>query len=320
MKRLPKYFTDMISEIYTAEEQKIINEWFAIKKRATTFRLNTLKLTQDWLLKSLEEKKIEVVAHPTIPLSFSLISEEDNTKLWNSELIANGSIYLQSLSSQLPVHFLELDGEEKVLDLAAAPWGKTSQLATHLNNNWAIIALDNNEIRVEKLRFTLKRQWVTNTTAIKIDARKFSENYSWDLFDSILFDAPCSAEWRINLNEEKNYEYLSVSNNKKNYYLQRDILKKNIALLKDWWELIYSTCTLSPMENEWIVHFLLCNFPELEILELDIPIFWNMPIKNWITHFWNTAYTKEVSKSMRVLPSVETEWFFIAKFRKKSAE
>jgi 16S rRNA C967 or C1407 C5-methylase (RsmB/RsmF family) len=205
----------------------------------------------------------------------------------------------------------------RFLDLAAAPGWKTTQIATILNNTGAIIAIDNNQIRADKLRFTIARQWVKNVSVMKIDARSFPANYSWELFDAMLFDAPCSAEWRINLNNEKTYDFVWPSNNKKNYYLQRDILKNNVPLLKEWGQLIYSTCTISPLENEAIVHFLLCNFPELEIVDIDVKILENIPHKAWLTHFWEVAYKKEVAKSVRILPSISTEWFFIAKFIKK---
>ena len=79
---------------------------------------------------------------------------------------------MQSISSQIPVLFLDLKAWNRVLDVTSAPWSKTSQIADILNNSWEIIANDNNAIRIDKLKFTLNRQWVTNTQVIKNDARK----------------------------------------------------------------------------------------------------------------------------------------------------
>ena len=88
-------------------------------------------------------------------------------------------------------------------------------------------------------------------------------------------------------------------------------------MLKSWWELIYSTCTLAPEENEAIVHFILSNFKELGIVDITK----KLAIKNskpWITKFWDVVYRKEVANSLRVLPNRDMEGFFIAKFVKTS--
>ena len=84
-------------------------------------------------------------------------------------------------------------------------------------------------------------------------------------------------------------------------------------MLKVWWTLMYSTCTLAPEENEAVVHMILSLYPSLEIQEIDID---NKNIKKWILWFWKHVYRKDVAKSIRILPSEETEWFFIAKFKK----
>jgi 16S rRNA C967 or C1407 C5-methylase (RsmB/RsmF family) len=137
----------------------------------------------------------------------------------------------------------------------------------------------------------------------------------------IIADLPCSAEWRVNLEKEKTYKFLEKSwINKRNYKLQQDILKNTISLLKKGWELIYSTCTLDPLENEGIVHYLLINFPELEIV--DISEFFNKPelyeiSRPGITSYKKYIFKKEVAKSVRLLPSEISEWFFVVKFRKK---
>ena len=317
MKQLNKNFTDSLALIYTKEELKIIESGFNLLERPTIFRLNTLKLSQEELFKILAWLEIEVKAFDSIPNSFSLVSQGDKKKLWNHKILKDGCIYLQSISSQIPVHFFDIKDDMRFLDLAAAPGWKTTQIATILNNTGSIIAIDNNQIRADKLRFTIARQWVKNASIMKIDARSFPSHYSWELFDAMLFDAPCSAEGRINLNNDKTYDFVWPSNNKKNYYLQRDILKANVPLLKEWGQLIYSTCTISPLENEAIVHFLLCNFPELEIVDIDTSILENIPYKSWLTHFGEVAYKKEVSQSIRILPSQTTEWFFNAKFIKK---
>ncbi len=317
MKQLPGYFRENLKAIYSAEELKIIEKWFNVERRNSSFRINPLIKQSEEVLNRLTEEWIKYIAIEGLEHAYILQNGEDNEKLWKLDIIKRGHVYLHGISSQLSANLLDLKPWMRVLDLAAAPGWKTSHIAAKLNNSWEIIALDNNAIRMDKLQFTLERQQVKNTKTIKIDARNYHETHDWELFDAIILDTPCSAEWRINLTNEKSYSFLSEANNKKHYKLQRDILKSNISLLKEGWELIYSTCTISPLENEAVVHFLLCNFPELEICELDATVFWGLAIKSGITHFWETAYKKEVSQSVRILPSEQTEWFFIAKFRKK---
>ncbi len=100
---------------------------------------------------------------------------------------------------------------------------------------------------------------------------------------------------------------------KKNYRLQKQILENTVELLKIWWELIYSTCTISPEENEAIAHMILCNFPQLELEDISIDY---KNSRNGILEYWKQRYKKEISKTIRILPSEESEWFFIAKFKK----
>ena len=200
------------------------------------------------------------------------------------------------------------------MDVTAAPWSKTSQIASILWNSWEIVANDNNQIRIDKLKFTLTRQWVTCAKIIRSDARKLQEKFKKNYFDKILADLPCSAEWRINLNNEKTFWFWKESIFEKNSNLQKEILTSIISLLKPNWVLVYSTCTLAPEENEWIVDYLLANFPELEIEEISLDY---ENIRPWITNFGKIKFDKNVVKSIRCLPSEETEWFFVAKFRKK---
>ena len=102
---------------------------------------------------------------------------------------------------------------------------------------------------------------------------------------------------------------------KKNAKLQKEILKNIVPFLKSGWQLIYSTCTISPEENEDIVHFLLCNFKELELENLNFDFEF---ARNGILNFENKFFKKEIAqKTKRILPSEKSEGFFIAKFTKK---
>ncbi|MFA5917717.1 MAG: RsmB/NOP family class I SAM-dependent RNA methyltransferase [Candidatus Gracilibacteria bacterium] len=310
---LNKNFWERLSKIYSPTEIKVIKKGFSTKKRNVSFRINTLKSAdENEVLKVLDEKGLKYTKIDFLQNAY-ILNDATLKDLWDLDIFKDGKIYLQSIASQIPVNFLDLKSGDKVLDITASPGSKTSQIGSILQNTGEITANDNNAIRIDKLKFTLERQGVTNTKVIKNDATKLGEILEENSFDKILADLPCSAEGRINLNNEKSYGFWSESNIKKNYLIQRDILKNTIKLLKVGGILVYSTCTIAPEENEGIVHFILSNFKELEIEDISLDYKY---IKNGITRFGDIIYNKKVDKSLRCLPSEETEGFFVVKFRK----
>ena len=294
-------FLAKLKEIYFWEDLKLCEKAFEIEKRKTCFRINTLKSDESEIFEVLGKQGLK--AKKIVFL-----------KNW---YFLDWKIYLQSLSSQIPVDFLGLEFGDKILDITASPGGKTSQAQSLLNNSWEIKAIDNNQIRIDKLKFTLERQWIKNVKILKTDARSiFEKNPDFEnYFDKIIADLPCSAEWKIFFWKEKSFWYWKEEIVRKNAKLQKEILKNIVPMLKKGWELIYSTCTISPEENEDICHFLLCNFPELEIVNLELNY---ENSRNWLCTFWKKIFKKEIANAVkRILPSLESEWFFITKFRKK---
>lgn len=312
LEKLPQQLQERIKKIYTEKELEILESWFNKEKRKVTFRVNKIKSNKEEIIKTLSEIWLEIKEIPYLDDAFSLENwiERD---LWNTDIYKEWKIYIQWISSQIPVLLLDLKNDSKVLDVSAAPWSKTTQIASIMWNEWEIIANELNTIRAEKLKHNISLQWVNNVQIIKFDARNLGDNLEAESFDAILADLPCSSEWRINLNNEKTYKNWDLKYIKKNYFLQKDILKSIIPLLKKDWVLVYSTCTIAPEENEAIVHFVLSNFPELQIQEINL---WMDFIKNWINSFEKQVFRKDVNKSIRCIPNTETEWFFIAKFKK----
>jgi len=324
-KTLPQAFWDRIEKIYSAEDIEIIKAWYNTEKRKTSFRVNTIKTNETDLLELLKENNLEVTKVPYIENCYVL---ENGTEkdLWELELFENGKIYIQQIASQIPVQFMDLQENTKILDTTAAPGSKTSQIAAITKNTSEIIAVDNNAIRIDKLNYTLKKQGVKRSLVFKTDARKvheplgeYLELQGWSVndtaqyFDNILFDAPCTAEWRFNLNKEKSFGFWSETIFKKAYRLSKSILEEIIPMLKVGGTLVYSTCTLAPEENEAITHFILSNYPDMELVPVTIDA---SNMRPGIKQFGKQVYRKEVVNTLRCLPSPETEGFYIAKFRK----
>lgn len=311
--KLPQLFIENLEKIYSKDDLKIIRDAFYLEKRKPSFRVNTLKSTNIEIENILKENNLEFEKVDFLDNAYILLNWREKD-LWDLNIFKDWKIYLQSISSQIPVSLLNIKTGDNVLDVTASPWWKTSQLAARLKNSWKILAVDNNQIRIDKLNFTIKRQWVKNTEVLKIDARNIWENsdYIW-YFDKIIADLPCSAEWKFNLNIEKSYAYWNELTNRKNYKTQKEIINSIIPLLKSSWELIYSTCTISPLENEDIVHMILSNYPEMKLIDIKLDYKY---ARDWILNFDKKVYKKEMLKSKRILASEESEWFFVALFRK----
>ncbi|MBW7954586.1 RsmB/NOP family class I SAM-dependent RNA methyltransferase [Candidatus Gracilibacteria bacterium] len=322
---LPKKFLDKLNQIYNKTELETIFKGFQVIKRKVTFRVNTLKSTNKEIEDYLNSvgflfKKLDYLDNGYILL------EKQEKDLWDLDLFKDGKIYLQGITSQFIGQILTLDLKEfknkelKVLDLTASPGGKITHIGALTKDEKELYANDLTSIRIDKIKYLTNKLGFENINIIKNDARKLKDVFPKNSFDIIIADLPCSAEGRINLNKEKSYFYLNNKDvNKKNYKLQKEILENNIELLKEGGILIYSTCTLDPLENEGIVHFLLSNNKDL-ILE-DISSFFDYKDlenikKTGIKSYSKYIFQKDITKTIRLLPSENTEGFFIAKFRK----
>lgn len=310
MKKIDKKFFERLNEIYTKTDVEIIKNSMNLQKDIVVFRVNNIKSDKQKVIEALNKNNISFEEVGYIEDAF-ICRWIPKRKIWDLDIYKNGEIYMQSISSQIPALFFDLKVGDKILDLTAAPGSKTTQIASILKNDVEIIACDNSFVRLEKLKHNLEKQWVEKVEVKKCDVRNISEILKDEKFDKIVADLPCSAEWRINFNNEKSFWFWSEQNIKKNYKLQKDILKSAVELLKVWGELIYSTCTLAPEENEAIVHFLLSNFKDLKIVDIWLDTNLTRP---WITKFDWKVFNKQVKKAIRFLPSWDTEWFFIAKF------
>ncbi|MCD5380436.1 RsmB/NOP family class I SAM-dependent RNA methyltransferase [Candidatus Gracilibacteria bacterium] len=317
-----------LEEIHTKDELKTIEAGFKTEKRKPTFRINTLKANKDKTIENLLENGLKISKISYLKNGFTL-DEGTEKDLWNTGAFKAGYIYMQGISSMIPPLLFDFDEDSsktKLLDVTAAPGSKTSQLSMLMNNKGQIIACDNNEIRVDKLKFTIKRQGCTNVGVVKKNAVNLAKELKHqfeaapeEYFDKILFDAPCSAEGRMNLNIEKTYAYWKEAIPKRNYKLQKDIISNAITMLKPGGELVYSTCTLSPEENEGLVHFVLSMFPEIELVDISAnKILKKLETKKGLKFYGKNPYRKDIINTVRILPTSEYEGFYVAKFIKKA--
>lgn len=187
---IPEFLVNMLREQYGEKiTQKIIEGY--TKERPVTFRVNTLKTKIEDVENILKEEKIEFERIPWSKETF-IIKNIKEKEIENLSLYKNGEIYLQSLSSMLPPIILEPKQDCDILDMAAAPGGKTTQIAALTQNKANITACEINPIRLERLKYNIEKQGANSVYIMQIDSRKIDDFFS---FDQILLDAPCSRKW-----------------------------------------------------------------------------------------------------------------------------
>ena len=189
---LPEFLIAMLQKQYGEELTEKIIEGYS-KQRKVTFRVNTLKTSVEDVKKQLTENQIE---WEEVPFSKEalIIKEAREDKIQSLSLYEEGKIYLQSLSSMLPPIILNPQENTDILDMAAAPGGKTTQIAALTNNNAHITACEKNKIRLERLKYNIEKQGASSVYIMQEDSRNLSDFFS---FDKILLDAPCSRKWNF---------------------------------------------------------------------------------------------------------------------------
>lgn len=196
---IPEFLIRMLEKQYGEEITKTIVEGYH-QKREVTFRVNTLKTTVETVEKELEEKKIKWENVSWSKEAF-LLKEVNEREIEELEMYQKGEIYLQSLSSMLPSIILNPKQDYDILDMAAAPGGKTTQMAALTQNKAHITACEMNPIRLERLKYNIEKQGASSVYVMPIDSRKMDDFFS---FDQILLDAPCSRKRNLICNGRKN--------------------------------------------------------------------------------------------------------------------
>lgn len=178
----------------------------------------------------------------------------------------SGSVYSQDPSAMFPAHIANVKPGEKVLDLCAAPGGKSTGLGEALKGKGILVANEISTSRAKILRENIERWGITNALVTNASPDELVP-YFKQYFDKILVDAPCSGEGMFRKNPEA-IEYWSPSYVETCKLRQQDILTAAIKMLKPGGEIIYSTCTFSPEEDEQIVEWLVKSY-NMKILPIE---------------------------------------------------
>lgn len=294
---IPEFLIKKLQIQYGDELTKKIIEGYN-KKRKVTLRVNTLKSNIGEIKDVLQKNNIKykTVQWSKEALIIENVREAEITKL---KIYEEGKIYLQSLSSMLPPIILNPKENEDILDMAAAPGGKTTQMAALVNNKARITACEMNTIRAERLKYNIEKQGASSIYVMVTDSRKIDDFFS---FDRILLDAPCSGSGTLYSEDEKTEKIFTLKLIQKSIKAQTQLLKKAINTLKPGKEMTYSTCSILQEENEDIINNILKN-KKAEIVPIEADK--NIPV-----------LPTKIKGTLCVCPSEEYEGFFIAKIRK----
>lgn len=306
--RLPDEFIEKMKSILGNEWQELLEAWEEPPHQG--LRVNTLKISpgefrQRW------PSSLEPI--PWTRDGFYYQGEDRPAKHPYHQA---GLYYLQEPSAMAPAASLGVEPGDRVLDLCAAPGGKSTQIAAFLQGQGLLVSNDNSEERVKTLAWNLERWGAANCVVTREEPAHLARFFP-GFFDKILIDAPCSGEGMFR-KDPKAVRSWTGFNSAKCSLIQKDILKWGAVMLKPGGRMVYSTCTFSPEENEEVINSFLREFPEFSLIELPLNHGWE---EGGVPGFlWKADAAGELRKTRRLMPHrVRGEGHFLALVEKRAA-
>ena len=252
-----EYFYDNYGEEFTKKLLKANNE-----KPPFTIRVNTLKTNKDELIKDLSEAGFDI-EETTYVNALNVLNPNG---IIDTEFFEKGHFYVQDLGSILVSTFLNPSKDSKVLDLCAAPGGKTTHLSELMDNTGEIIACDKSKGKIKLIKENAKRLGCTNISPRVNDARVLNEEFI-NNFDYVLVDAPCSGTGLYRKKPDIKWNK-GIDDLKELGVIQLEILNKAKEYVREKGLLLYSTCSLSKIENEDVIENFLKENENFKIKKL----------------------------------------------------
>lgn len=322
---LPNEFVERLHKLFPDPNLIIkIIESFQIKKPITV-RFNSLaNLDREICQQELENLGLcltPISWYPdawliTTNLNINIAKTLESSIAWEK-----GALYRQNLSSMIPPLVLNPSPGDQVLDIAAAPGSKTTQLAALMKNTGLILANDTSYERLFKLKANLKRLQVLNTTVQQSMGQTIWKNFS-HIFDKVLADVPCSMEGRILNTKPETYEHWSVKQLKTLAERQVWLLRSAISATRPGGIVVYSTCTLSPEENECVINTAIKKSKKETISIEPIELFSKQKnditfptLVPGITRWQDQELRPDLINTLRIAPSLWYEGFYVAKLK-----
>jgi NOL1/NOP2/sun family putative RNA methylase len=299
------------------ERYSKLTDWETFKKYSLSYlrrsiRINTVVDSVANVKSSIESKGWILVQIPWCKEGF-WISHPERRDVGNLLEHHVGKVYVQEAASMIPPLVLDPQPGEIVLDMCAAPGSKTTQMGIMMQNKGLVIANDTEGARLQSLGINTQRSCLTNILITLMSGKRF---YQFQ-FDKILLDAPCSGTGTIrkSLGTTKSWSPALVS---KLARTQKELIKRAFENLKEGGEMVYSTCSLEPEENEAVVDYLLKTFPNADIVKVKLP---GLKVAPAVLEFEGVKYDPRIKHVIRLWPQDnDTEGFFVCKIRKNAIE
>lgn len=286
---LPKEFKDRMRSLLGDEEYEAFEAAFESSDPVRALRVNTLKMSVETFRKVCDFETSDI-GH--IEGGFRFNTEHIGTH----PLHLSGAIYVQEPGAMTPVECVRIEPRMWVLDVCAAPGGKSSQAAAKLDGTGVIVTNEIDAKRVKVLCQNLERLGVENAVVLNTDSATLGETYA-RTFDLVIADVPCSGEGMMRKNPLAISEW-SLENIERCAERQRDILENVVDCVADGGTLLYSTCTFAPEENEHIIHDFLKAHPDFRLVDLPARI------KNVTSDGFPVGGDEELKKCRRFYPHI----------------
>jgi 16S rRNA (cytosine967-C5)-methyltransferase len=307
---LPENQTEALSVLYShplwlverwvkrfgAEQTEALMKWNN-SIASLEVRVNSLRITTENFLKICDSKGIKALSGPFEGIVFL----EDAGAVEKLPGYSEGFFWVQSFSAQLPVFLLHPRPGEKVLDMCAAPGGKSCQIAEFMQDEGEVLALDKVPDRMRKIEENRRRVGFRSIHPVLADAREAGEHFP-EAFDSILLDVPCSSTGSLRRKVDVKWKK-SISDLERHSILQLELLNSAALSLKPGGNMVYCTCSLEMEENESIIEQFLTVHPNFILKEPD----------SCLPNFLNELNTGTRGIGFTILPQkVHADGFFMA--------
>ncbi len=260
---LPNEFINRMKQMMEPEEfESFVSSYD--RPRAQALRINPLKCAETEKVKKVLQDNFHLEEVPWEKNGYYYSAEDTPGKHPYHEA---GVYYIQEPSAMAPVTYLDAKPGQRILDLCAAPGGKTTQIAARMNGEGILIANEPNPNRAKILALNIERLGISNAIVVSALPDALSEIFQ-GYFDRILVDAPCSGEGMFRKNEEAETEW-SPENVEMCAERQNDILREAVKMLAPGGRIVYSTCTFAPAEDEAQISDFLKNNPDFTCVKAD---------------------------------------------------
>ena len=295
------------------ERYSQLTDWEEFRKYSLSFlrrsiRINTLFGSVNDIKKSIEAKGWKLEQIPWCKEGF-WIAHSDRRDVGNLLEHQLGKMYVQEAASMIPPLALKPKAGDIMLDMCAAPGSKTTQMGVMMKSKGLIIANDYKGDRMSSLGINLQKSGLTNVIITLMHGKQF-QNFQ---FDKILVDAPCSGTGVIR-KSPKTIRMWNPHMITKIAWQQQELLENAFHNLKEGGELVYSTCSLEPEEDEGVVNNLISKYKNAKVVKVNIP---GLKTSLAVMEFNGVKFNSQIKNCLRIWPQDnDTEGFFVAKIKK----